>query len=76
MTQYTIDTEFAAGRLYGLVSNEYGRQVWSISSIRKRYNDPCDICGSPVGKLAFRPVGNKGNRMKRICQRCMKVSDV
>lgn len=48
---------------------EYGEQLWSLCQIRKRQKDPCAICGEPVGREAFRPLTNRGNRYHRLCRR-------
>ena len=48
----------------------YGKQVWSLSKLTRRHKgDPCAACNMPVGTHAYRPVGNPGNRMKRLCER-------
>lgn len=48
---------------------EYGRQVWGLANITyKHAHDACELCGGMVGNKGYRPITNKGNRMKRICR--------
>lgn len=58
--------------LVGLSSYDYGRQLWSKCKVRKQHR--CRGCGKsfPVGSEMYRPITNKRNRMKRICEGCIR----
>ena len=46
----------------------YGTQLWSQANLTKKYQDKfCVICEKRLGKIAYSPITNKGNRMVRIC---------
>lgn len=48
----------------------WGEQVWALAKLRSHKSDDCAICSLSVGSdEAFRPIGNAGNRMERICVR-------
>jgi len=46
---------------------KYGRQLWVSVKLRVHKNDKCAICDQELGKEAYRPMTNLGNRYARIC---------
>jgi hypothetical protein len=71
MTLYILVRTLSDG-LVGLSSYDYGRQLWSRCKTRKQHK--CRVCGGlfPVGSTMYRPLTNKGNRMERICENCIR----
>ena len=66
-SDYTI-VEFPADDFMLVRHWKFGRQLWAKSKMTRRHNkDKCAICGRIVGKQAYRPLTNSGNRMERIC---------
>ena len=57
--------EFGEG-LYGISHIRWGRQMWSMSKVRKDHL--CAITGTKIkkGEYAYRPITNAGNRYERI----------
>lgn len=50
------------------VCKTHGEQLWTLVHMTYKHSqDACAICGSTVGSRAFRPIGNRSNRMHRIC---------
>lgn len=64
---YTIIDEPGSGLL--LIDHpDYGTQLWGRGrTTYKHSGDACILCGRIVRNIAYRPVGNPGNRMLRIC---------
>lgn len=62
--------------LVGIVSVEYGAQLWARGTRRAYKAHRCAKCLRDIPKnteILYRPVGNDGNRMKRIC--CICIDD-
>jgi len=68
-TDYTIKTRLN-DEVIGVASLRYGSQLWTLAKLRRRKGEPCVLCGTKVKRYAFRPITNKGNRGRRICQSC------
>lgn len=71
----TVLKVHAAERLNsGLVRLDFNglRDLWSRATLRGRTR-PCWRCGRDlcVAEDVFRPLGNHGHRMRRICWDCM-----
>ena len=61
---------------FGVQSSVYGRQLWIFVKVRQ--NHRCHICQKLYGPKSpmFRPLTNTSNRMERICDGCMTVTQV
>ena len=57
----------------GLVDSEYGQQVWASCKTRKHHVCIITRLGIKKGGMAYRPITNKGNRMKRISMAGMSI---
>ena len=58
--------------LIGLTDSEFGNQLWARCRMRKAHI--CQILKRTIrkGEQAYRPVTNKGNRMRRISESGMR----
>lgn len=55
-------------------SAEYGFQVWALGSTNVRKDHICVLCVRRVKagtEKMYRPLTNRGNRMDRICEKCV-----
>lgn len=72
MEDYKLIEALSPG-LVVLDSDRYGSQMWGLCNLTKKHSgDECAICDGQVGKKAYRPATNKGNRGSRICIRCVE----
>ncbi len=56
-----------------LYSTRYGEQIWSLVNLtKKKIGMDCAICSGTLKKTGYRPITNLGNRMDRICPRCLQ----
>ena len=65
-----------ADDLCGLIHPRYGRQIWSKVKMKKVAK--CIVTGKPLGpgSIAYRPITNGSNRMRRISEEGMKELEV
>jgi hypothetical protein len=50
----------------------FGQKLWALCKTRSRKTNECVLCGNTVGSLSYRPITNGGNRMDRICVKCVE----
>jgi len=60
--------EYPSDELMLIDHPRWGKQLWMLANLTKKYQArTCILCGEALGKKAYRPLTNLGNRMERIC---------
>jgi len=70
MTEHYTVVKRLNDELIGVESVQFGRQLWTLGKMRRCSGVSCVICGAKVKKMAFRPITNRNNRRRRMCQAC------
>lgn len=59
--------------LYLLRHPRWGQQIWELSKLtKKKLKQSCSQCRENLTLYSYRPLTNGGNRMERICERCLQ----
>jgi len=59
--------------LYLLKHPRWGQQLWALCKLtKKKLKHPCSQCGENLTPHSYRPLTHAGNRMERICEKCLE----
>lgn len=70
MNPDNLSVERVSDELLKTECTQYGIQLWSLGRLTKnKQGKACYLCELPLRGVAYRPITNLSNRMKRICDR-------